>query len=106
MAPRKNRQRNDSSSDTSIEDPEPRPAPKKAKSSSAKDDDNEPSWALDKKRFLKVREFKGKVFVDIREYYDADGVLKPGKKGISLSAQQWKKLVEVVDEVEKALSEK
>lgn len=32
-------------------------------------------------RYVSVREFRGKVMVDIREFYDADGDLKPGKKG-------------------------
>jgi hypothetical protein len=53
----------------------------KPNTSGSKKDDEEPSWILDKNRFIKVREFRGKVYVDIREYYESDGDLKPGKKG-------------------------
>ena len=38
-------------------------------------------------RFVDVRDFKGKALIDIREYYDAGGQLKPGKKGIALNVQ-------------------
>ena len=37
---------------------------------------------ISKTRFVSVREFRGKVMVDIREYYNADGEMKPGKKGL------------------------
>ncbi len=36
---------------------------------------------IGQKRFVRVSEFKGKVRIDIREYYTADDELKPGKKG-------------------------
>ena len=39
---------------------------------------------LSAKRFVNVREFRGKVLIDIREYYTDDaGELKPGKRGKS-----------------------
>ena len=43
---------------------------------------------LGKKKRAAVREFKGNVFLDIREYYGADDEEKPGKKGISLTLDQ------------------
>jgi hypothetical protein len=47
------------------------------------------SIPLSSKRFATVRTYKGKVLVDIREFYDMDGKLAPGHKGISLTPQQW-----------------
>jgi hypothetical protein len=58
------------------------PPTKKAKpNTSSSKSDEEPSWLLDKNRFVKVHEFKGKVYVDIREFYESDGELKPSRKG-------------------------
>ncbi|KAJ8587451.1 RNA polymerase II transcriptional coactivator, partial [Rhizopogon salebrosus TDB-379] len=56
---------------------------------------------LGQKKRVTVREFKGKVFVDIREFYGKDAEdEKPGKKGISLNPDQWdslKKSIDIVD---------
>ena len=58
---------------------------------------------LSEKRFLKVRPYKGKTFVDIREYYeDNDNNLKPGKKGISLAVAQWEFFSKNLQEVDAA----
>jgi len=38
---------------------------------------------LDKNRFVKVRDFRGKLFIDIREFYEKNGEMLPGKKGIN-----------------------
>lgn len=44
---------------------------------------------LGNKKFVDVREFKGKILIDIREYYEKNGEMLPGKKGISLNTEQW-----------------
>ncbi|KAH9963907.1 transcriptional Coactivator p15-domain-containing protein [Russula dissimulans] len=49
---------------------------------------------LGKRKRVTVRSFKGQTLVDIREYYGDDGDEKPGKKGISLSVEQWNNLVQ------------
>jgi len=47
---------------------------------------------LGKKKRATVRSFKGTPLIDIREFYGADGDEKPGKKGISLTLEQWETL--------------
>ncbi|KAF5385815.1 hypothetical protein D9615_002576 [Tricholomella constricta] len=47
---------------------------------------------LGKKKRATVRSFKGTPLIDIREFYGADGDEKPGKKGISLTMEQWETL--------------
>ncbi|XP_069137186.1 activated RNA polymerase II transcriptional coactivator p15-like isoform X1 [Argopecten irradians] len=63
----------------------------------------EQMFQLSKMRFVSVSEFRGKVLVGIREYYEADGDLRPGKKGISLNMEQWNNLKEQIDEIDKAV---
>jgi hypothetical protein len=43
--------------------------------------------------------------VDIREFYDAGGEMKPGKKGISLTQEQWEALLENRGLIEEALEQ-
>ncbi|KYQ58061.1 Activated RNA polymerase II transcriptional coactivator p15 [Trachymyrmex zeteki] len=69
--------------------------------------DDDTVWDLGNNRQVNVRNFKGKYYVDIREmYYDKDGDLKPGKKGIFLSMQQWRKFMDVVEEVDNVAKSK
>jgi hypothetical protein len=44
------------------------------------------------RRRATVSGFKGRFNVDLREWYDKDGEMKPGSKGISLPEEQWGRL--------------
>jgi hypothetical protein len=57
-------------------------------------------------RRVTVSRFKGKARVDIREYYtNEDGAVLPGRKGISLDADQWKKIMSFQELIGEALEE-
>lgn len=62
--------------------------------------------SIGKMKFVTVREFKGKLYVDIREHYEKDGELLPGKKGVSLPAEQWQNLKAVIDDIDQKLWQK
>ncbi len=55
-------------------------------------------FELGAKRKVTVSVFKGKVLVNIREFYEDKntGEEKPGSKGIALSKEQWKSLLQQV----------
>ncbi|KAJ6644489.1 RNA polymerase II transcriptional coactivator KIWI [Pseudolycoriella hygida] len=60
---------------------------------------------LDRYKRVTVREFKGKLYIDIREFYEQNGKQLPGKKGISLQPEQWRKLLSMTDDINAALAE-
>jgi hypothetical protein len=41
--------------------------------------------------------------VSIREYYEKDGKSLPGRKGISLPIEQWKKLKDLIVNIDDAV---
>ncbi|XP_035893730.1 RNA polymerase II transcriptional coactivator [Anopheles stephensi] len=86
-------------SDTSFEDRTPAKQAKKTEKRSDSGQKDEGGFELDKNRKVSVSEFKGKVYVGIREYYEKDGKTLPSKKGISLTVPQWKKLLEQADAI-------
>lgn len=64
------------------EDKEEKKSKKASEKESDKNEDN--VWELGNNRQVSVRDFKGKLYVDIREMYmDKELNLKPGKKGIN-----------------------
>merc|ERR1712226_877163 len=69
-------------------------------------ENGEPTWNLGGgMKFVKVREFKGKTYIDIREYYVDKNTMdtRPGKKGISLNCLQYQKLKSIIDVIDHAL---
>ncbi|NXN30529.1 TCP4 polymerase, partial [Nycticryphes semicollaris] len=56
-------------------------------------------FQIGKMCYIRVSCFKGKVLVDIREFYtDKEGNAKPGRKG-----RTWNQLKEIIPEVDAAL---
>lgn len=60
---------------------------------------------LENQRQVHVKQFRGHKTVDIREYYQRNGKVLPGKKGITLSVNQWKQLMAKADEITRAIEE-
>jgi hypothetical protein len=58
---------------------------------------------LSKMRFVSVSEFRGKPLVNIREYYESNGKILPGKKGISLAIDQWEQLKKFIPKLDEAI---
>ncbi|KAA8531161.1 hypothetical protein F0562_005925 [Nyssa sinensis] len=82
------------------------PTKKTPKRESADDsDDDIVVCEISKNRRVLVRNWQGKVMVDIREFYVKDGKQMPGKKGISLTMDQWNVLRDHVDEIDQAVAE-
>ncbi|KAI1240186.1 Activated RNA polymerase II transcriptional coactivator p15, partial [Lamprotornis superbus] len=78
---------------------------KGAASSKQSSNRDENMFQIGKMRYVSVRDFKGKVLIDIREYWmDQEGEMKPGRKGISLNPEQWNQLKEQISDIDDAWS--
>ncbi len=60
---------------------------------------------LSKNRQVSVKLFKKNVLIDIREYYNKNGTLEPGTKGISLTLEQWNTLKENMNLIDDRIKE-
>ncbi|KAL7044801.1 hypothetical protein ACKWTF_002060 [Chironomus riparius] len=65
------------------------------------DDEGNEYYSLGRDRRISLSSFKGKRYINIREYYKdkKSGEMKPGKKGITLNALEWKNLLAVADQL-------
>ncbi|GIZ49095.1 hypothetical protein CKM354_001213500 [Cercospora kikuchii] len=66
-----------------------------------KDKDGGVYWSIANKRRVQLTEFKGTLMVGIREFYEKDGEMLPGKKGISMTMEQFDAVLGVLPELER-----
>lgn len=94
----------DSDSDSGPEDKNG-PPPKVSKSGATKltNAEGDTYFDLGGNKRVTIREFKNKVYIDIREFYEKDGKTLPGKKGIALTAAQWVKIKGLVGDVDEEI---
>ncbi|KAF2173649.1 hypothetical protein M409DRAFT_15927 [Zasmidium cellare ATCC 36951] len=83
-----------------------KPSAKSAKYEMQKDADGNEYWEISGKRRLQVSEFKGNTMIGIREFYEKDGEMLPGKKGISLNLDQFNAFIELLPQLEGVLTSK
>ena len=90
------------------------PATKRSKAQSSsqsnsnqaqEDADGNTFWEISKSRRVVISEFKGKKMVSIREYYQKDGKDLPGKKGITMTIEQYSTLMGLIPPIEVSLSD-
>ncbi|KAI8422358.1 hypothetical protein MSG28_006219 [Choristoneura fumiferana] len=84
----KNKKKQESSSDSDEGPVDRNPPPEKKAKMGSRTDDKEPTWVLEGKKLVK------------------NGEMLPGKKGISLTPEQWRKLLALADEVNETISSK
>merc|ERR1712203_824445 len=81
----KKRPKDESSSDSDSGPDDPNPPPSKKDKSKDKSgppmENGEPTWELGQNKKVKIREYKGKTYIDIREWYvdKKDMETKPGR---------------------------
>ncbi|GAB7352251.1 hypothetical protein MBLNU459_g2720t1 [Dothideomycetes sp. NU459] len=70
------------------------------------DEEGNEFWEISAKRRIQISKFSGKQMINIREFYEKDGKILPGKKGISLSIEQFSTFVELLPQIEEVLKSK
>ncbi|KAK5456988.1 hypothetical protein LTS15_004768 [Exophiala xenobiotica] len=64
------------------------------------DSDGNQYWEISRGRRVTISDYKGMTLVNIREYYQRDSEWLPGKKGISLTVEQYSALIDAMPQIE------
>lgn len=82
------------------------PIKSKTISTQSSNANDEFTFELSGKRRVSVRKFRSSILIDIREYYEDKeiGEDRPGKKGISLTKEQYEKLKDLMPEIDVAIN--
>uniref|UniRef100_A0A8R1E6Z2 PC4 domain-containing protein n=1 Tax=Caenorhabditis japonica TaxID=281687 RepID=A0A8R1E6Z2_CAEJA len=80
-------------------------APEAETTGRLKDEHGNEMFEFGNLRYASVSNFKGKEYVNIREYYvdKNTGKIAPGRKGISITKAQWLNLKDLIPEIDKKL---
>ncbi|KAM5449625.1 hypothetical protein MaudCBS49596_004746 [Microsporum audouinii] len=70
------------------------------------DSNGDPYWEVSRQRRVTISTFKGRVLVNVREYYEKDGQDLPGKKGISMTLEQFNNLIALLPEIATVVEQK
>ncbi|KAI7839951.1 hypothetical protein COHA_006345 [Chlorella ohadii] len=92
--------------DDADDDFEPEPAPKKARQergAAPTAPAGDCVVPLSAKRFASVRTFGGRLMADVREFYEKEGQLQPGSKGVALQAAGWAALTAAMPQLSAGL---
>ncbi|XP_041471755.1 putative RNA polymerase II transcriptional coactivator [Lytechinus variegatus] len=54
-------------------------------------------------KYVTVRNFRGQVYVDIRDFYESGGEYFPSKKGITLTAREFKAIMMISKNITRAI---
>ena len=65
---------------------------------------NEPYYELTSKKRVSVSEYRKQKYVGVREYYEKDGKMLPGRKGVNLNKEQFEALVAAAPLIDQALN--
>ena len=65
---------------------------------------NEPFYELTSKKRVSVSEYRNQKYVGVREYYEKDGKMLPGRKGVNLNKEQFEALVAAAPLIDQALN--
>lgn len=68
-----------------------------------RDGENNLYWEISKARRVSVSDYKGKTMISIREYYEKNDEWLPGKKGITLTLEQYASLISILPGIETEL---